>query len=115
MNDEQLNLIDANGNSLAELDVTATENDWFTGKLLSQQFPPELQDALAWYDEIIDGQMLSFLDRATDAIEQFGLRVRYRNGPARRVYSLHINKQGEVSFRTSPVPPRASLTKSASA
>src|SRR2546427_217949 len=114
MNDERLTLIDADGNALAELAVTTSETDWYTGKLLSQQFPPKLRDALAWYDEVIEGQMLSYLDRATDAVEQFGLRVRHPNGTAQKVYSLHINKQNEVSFRTSPVPPAVWLTKSAS-
>ena len=115
MADEKWTLIGAADNPLAELQVTAAENDWFTGRLLSQQFPPNLKDALAWYDEVIDGQMLSYLDGATDAVDQIGLRIRLPNGTARRVFSLHINKQGEVSFRTSPVPPPARLTKSASA
>jgi hypothetical protein len=115
MSDEKLTLIDADGNPLAELEVTAREDDWFTAKLLSQQFPPKLKDALAWYDEIIEGQMLSYLDRAADAVAQFNLRVRDANGVVRKVFSLHVNKQSEVSFRTSPVPPPAWLTKSASA
>src|SRR5258708_980389 len=112
MNDDRLTLIDAAGNALAELEVTATEDGWFAGTVLSQQLPPKLKDALDWYDEIIDGQMLSYLDQATDAVEQFGLRVRERNGSARKVFSLHINKQSEVSFRFSPVSPPVWLTKS---
>lgn len=103
------------GNVLAELDVTAQPDDWFAGRVLSQQFPPQLRDALAWYDEVLEGQMLSYLDQATDAVDQFGVRVGPPGGPSRSVYSLHVTSQGEVSFRTTPIPPPARVPKSASA
>jgi hypothetical protein len=115
MSEEKLTLVDAEGNPVADMQLTADRDGWYAGKLLSQQLPRKLQEALDWYDEVVEHQMLSYLDQATAAVEHFGLSVRGPNGLARKVYSLHINKQNDVSFRTSPVPPPAWLTKSESA
>ncbi|GEM_PF-5191330 len=115
MRHEKLTLIDAEGNPLAHLEAMADGNDWFVGKVVSEQFPAPLKDALAWYDEVVEGQMLSYLDAAAEAVAQFGLRVRHPDGTSRPVFSLHIDKQNDVSFRISPVPPPAWLAKSASA
>ena len=115
MSAEKLTLMDADGTPVAEIQVTSEANDWFVGRLLTHQFPTKLQKALAWYDEVVENQMLSYLDEATEGVEHFGLRVRFSGGDARKVFSLHIHNQNEVSFRTSPVPPPAWLAKSARA
>lgn len=115
MNPETLTLVDAAGKHVAELAVTNEEDGWFYGAILSQEFPRELKESLEQYDQVLTHQTLSFLDSALAEIERFGLSVRYPNGSLRRVFSLHVNLQDEVSFRTTPVPPPAWLTKSESA
>jgi hypothetical protein len=115
MNAEQQALIDANGNPVAQVRVCGEADGWFTGELLSQDFPQRLQEALAWYDEVVENQMLSYLDQATAAVEQFGLRSRHADGSTQPVFALHITRQNEVSFRTTPVPPPAWSAKRESA
>lgn len=115
MDSGKLFLVDTAGNEVAELTLTGEADDWFSGAVLAQQFSPQLKEALDWYDEVVENQMLSFLDGATDAVEQFGLLLRHADGTTHQVFSLHVNKQNEVSFRTSPIPPPVWLAKSESA
>jgi hypothetical protein len=115
MNAERMALADADGNVLAQLLLTGEEDGWFTGTVISQRLSPEVKKALDWYDEVVENQMLSYLDQAMANVEQFGLCVRPVSGPSRRVYSLHIDRHDQVSFRTTPVPPPAWLPKSESA
>jgi hypothetical protein len=93
------------GNTLAELLITDEEEGWFTGKVISQRFPFEVEKALAWYDEVARGQMLSYLDEATASVQMFGLQARFPGGSTHKTYSLHISQSGEVSFRIIPVSP----------
>lgn len=115
MSAEKLSLVDPMGIVVAELNVTDEDQGWFFGEILTQHFSPQLTKALDWYDEVLATQTLSVLDEALAMVEQFGLKVRYPNGSLRKVFSLHVNKQNEVSFRTTPVPPPAWLSKSESA
>ena len=115
MDSDKVILVDTAGNEVAEVRLIGEQDEWFAGTVLTQRFALHLKEALDWYDEVVENQMLSFLDKAADAVEQFGLSVRYPNGSTRKVFSLHISKQNEVSFRTSPVPPPVWLSKSQSA
>jgi hypothetical protein len=104
-------LIDPDGNTLAELLIADEEKGWFTGKLLSQSFSSEVKNALAWYDEVVRDQMLSYLDEATAAVERFGLEANFPDGSTHKIYSLDVSPSYEVSFRISPVPPPAELPR----
>jgi hypothetical protein len=115
MNPEPLTLIDAAGLPVAELLLTREDDGWLSGSVLSQRLPPKLKEALDWYDEVVENQMLSYLDQALEAVDRFGLSARSQDGTARKVYALHVSKQNEVSLRMSPVPPPKWLPKSESA
>jgi len=115
MNAERVVLTDLAGNAVAEMLLTGEQDGWFTGTLHSQRLPPQLKKALDWYDEVVENQMLSFLDEATAGVEQFGLCVRYPSGSLQKLYSLHVDQHNQVSFRTTPVPPPAWLPKSETA
>ena len=104
MSDTNVLLLDSRGNILAEL-LVSDEEGWFSGRVLSQRFPSELASDLARYDEVVEHQMLSYLDEALAAVEHWGLEVRFRDGSTHPVYSLHISQPNEVSFRVTPVPP----------
>ena len=107
MNEAKIQLVDSTGNTLAEL-LASDEEGWFSGRVLSQSFPSEIAKDLAWYDEVVQHQMLSYLDEAIAAVERWGLRVRLRDGSTHPVYSLHISPLNEISFRVTPVPLPAS-------
>jgi hypothetical protein len=115
MTAENVALADDAGNVVAELLLTHEDDGWFTGTVLSQRLPPHVKEALDWYDEVVENQMLSYLDAAAANVEKWGLCLRHDNASLRKVYALHIDKQHQVSFRTTPVPPPAWLPKSESA
>jgi hypothetical protein len=104
-------LIGSNGTALAELRITSEDEGWFSGKLVWQNFPFEVKKALAWYDEVVQGQMLSYLDEATAAVQRFELQAQLPDGSTHQTYSLHVNPSDEVSFRITPVLPPPELAK----
>jgi hypothetical protein len=96
-------LIGPDGNTLAELSIADEEEGWFTGKVVRENFPSEVEKALAWYDEVVQDQMLSYLDDAVAAVQRFELQVKFPDGWTHRTYSLHVGRSNEVSFRITPV------------
>ena len=104
MNETQAALVDSRENTLAEI-LISDEGGWLSGRVLSQSFPSEVAKDLAWYDEVVQHQMLSYLDEAMAAVARWGLRVQFRDGSTYPVYALHIGQPDEVSFRVTPVPP----------
>ena len=97
-------LIDSQGRELAQVNVTDIEDGWYYGKLSNESFSAELRKALDWYDEVVTSQMLSLVDEALAAIEEFQLRVCNSDGTHLPVFSLHASKDNSVCFRTTPVP-----------
>jgi hypothetical protein len=106
-------LVGPDGHTLAELLIADEEEGWYTGKVVWQSFPFEVKNALAWYDEVVQDQMLSYLDGATAAVQRFGLQARFPNGSTHKTYSLHVSPSNEVSFRISPVSPSPELRREA--
>jgi hypothetical protein len=106
-------LIAPDGDTYAELFITDEEEGWFTGTVVRQGFPPEVQSALAWYDEVVQDQMLSYLDEAVAAVQRFELRAMFPDGSMHKAYSLHFSPADEVSFRISPVLPPPEVPQSA--
>jgi hypothetical protein len=100
---DQLELVDSQGHTLANL-LVSDEGGWFSGRVLSQSFPSEVAKDLAWYDEVVQHQMLSYLDEAMAAVARWGLRVQFRDGSTYPTYALHVGLPDEVSFRVTPVP-----------
>jgi hypothetical protein len=108
---KKVSLIDLDGNTLAELVIADEEEGWFTGKVVSQNFPLEIKNALAWYDEVVQDQMLSYLDEAITAVQRFALQAKFPDGSTHKAYVLHVSPSNEVSFRISPVLPPPELPK----
>ena len=108
---KKVSLIDPSGNTLAELLIADEVDGWLSGTVICQSFPREVKKALAWYDEVVQDQMLSYLDEASAAVQSFELQAKFSDGSAHKVYSLHISQNNEVSFRLSPVLPPPELPK----
>jgi hypothetical protein len=106
-------LVDPDGNTLAELLIADEEEGWFTGKVVWQHFPFEVKKALAWYDEVVQDQMLSYLDEAVAAVQRFELQAKFLDGSTHKTFSLHVSPTNEISFRISPVLPPPELPKEA--
>lgn len=101
-------ILDDQGRQIAEVDIHGVEDAWYYGRIVSEAFPEGLRRDLEWYDEVVSNQMLSYLDDAVHAVERHGLSVRFPDGACHRVYSLHIERSRETTFRTTPVPPPSS-------
>jgi hypothetical protein len=106
-------LIGRDGNLLAEMLIADEENGWFTGRVVWQSFPFEVKKALAWYDEVVQDQMLSYLDEAAAAVQRFVVQAKFPDGSTHNAFSLHVSPSNEVSFRISPVLPPPELPKAA--
>ncbi len=102
-------LVGPDGDTLAELSIDDEEEGWFTGRVVRQSFPPEVEKALTWYDEVVQDQMLSYLDEAVAAVQRLELQAKFPEGSTHRTYSLHVGPSNEVSFRISPVLPPPEL------
>ena len=102
---KKVSLIDTNGNKLAELLIACEEDGWFNGTVICQNLPIDVKKALAWYDEVVQDQILSYLDEATAAVQRFELQAKFSDGSTHKVYSLHVSPVNEVSFRITPVLP----------
>lgn len=98
-------IIDNHGRRVAEVAIQAVEDEWYYGRLVGEAIPEGLRRDLAWYDEVVSNQMLSYLDDALHAVERHGLAVLLPDETRHKVYSLHINTSGETAFRITPVPP----------
>jgi hypothetical protein len=105
----KVSLIGPEGDTLAQLLIADEEGGWFTGRVVWRSFPLEVEKALAWYDEVVQDQMLSYLDEAVAAVQRFGLQARFPDGSTHQTYSLHVDPSNEVSFRISPVLPPPEL------
>lgn len=108
---KKVRLIGPAGKTFAEVVIADEEEGWFTGRVISQSFPFEVEKALAWYDEVLRDQMLSYLDEATAAVQKFGVQANFPDGSTHRIFSLHVSPTNEVSFRISPVLPPPELAK----
>jgi hypothetical protein len=96
---------DHEGRSVAEIEIQSVEDGWHYGRLVRDTMPDGLCRDLQWYDEVVSGQMLSYLDDALAGVDRHQLSVRLPDETCHQVYSLHIGKSGEASFRITPVPP----------
>lgn len=98
-------IIDAEGQEVAEIAISEIEDGWYCGTVVRDEFSEKLKQALEWYDEVVSDQMLSFVDEALAAVDRFQLRVCLSDESCEDVYSLQLSKNGEVTFRITPVPP----------
>ena len=98
-------VIDNQGDRVAEIEIQSVEDEWYYGRLVNDAMPEGLRRDLAWYDEVVSNQMLSYLDDALAAVGRHQLSVCLPNEASHRVYSLHIGRTGETTFRITPVPP----------
>jgi hypothetical protein len=101
----------SDGSILAESRLNHEEEGWFSGTIVWQRFPVEIKKALDWYDEVVQGQMLSYLDEAEAAVRKFELTAKFPDGSTHKTYALNIGPSNSVSFRISPIATRSVSTK----
>lgn len=88
---------------IAEIEINDIENDWYYGTIITNRFDEAEKKALAWYDEVVTGQMLSYVDEALLAVEKLGFNVRFSNDKCARIHSVHLSGERTIVFRIKPV------------
>lgn len=100
-----VSILDQAGRFIGGVEIEAVEDGWYYGQLNGEIQSEDLRRDLAWYDEVVSQQMLSFLDEATAAVQRHELIARFSDDTHRKIYALHLERSGSTSFRISPVPP----------
>ena len=78
----------------------ADEGTFFGGSLDLQKLPTKIRELFEEFEEVVNGQMLSFLDDVQARIGSLNLRVSFDDGTEVPVQGLQIYPStGDVSFK----------------
>jgi hypothetical protein len=102
MTQRPLYLIDPSSARLASLDVS-TVGDHFEGTLDLNQLPDDLRLLFTEFEEVVEGQMFSLLDRLDERIRAAQLRLDWGGGTSTSVEDLQVfPSTGAISFKAMP-------------
>ena len=105
----KVDLIGPDDSTLAELLIADEEEGSFTGQVVGRASPSDVEKVLAWYDEVMQDQMLSYLDEAVAAVQRLELRARFPDGSMQKTSpctSAHRTKSRSGSSLSSRRPGR---------
>lgn len=107
MNTQPVKLIDAARALLATAEVV-DEGLYFGGTINLESTPPSLRALFDEFEEVVNDQMLSFLDEIQEKISAFGIKVVFADGFEADVKDLQVfPTAGEVSFKLAASPAHA--------
>ena len=101
----RLYLVNSTGRVLAELDVKSADGDLYVGNIISNSFDDSMRKLFQAYSDIVNNQMLSYMDEIEERIRtyKFGVSVKIplEYTP---IYDLQIFNDNNISFRVgSPI------------
>jgi hypothetical protein len=103
VNTRTVKLIDPSANVLAVAEVVE-ESDHFEGTIDLGIMPSRERALFKEFEEIVNGQMLSFLDQIQEKIGSLSLRAVFADGVVVNVKDLQIYPStGDVSFKRGEV------------
>ena len=92
-------LIDRECNVVATAQVH-DEGDRYRGEIDLSLLPSAHRQVFEEFEEIVDGQMLSFLDEIEERVRAFALSVEFEDGRKLSIENLQVYpRAGKVSFR----------------
>jgi hypothetical protein len=104
MNTRTVKLIDPSQNVLAVARVAA-EGDHYAGTIDLTCTPPALKALFTEFEEIVDGQMFSFLDEIQERIGAVPITAVFDNGDEGAINDLQVfPNAGDVSFQCTSIP-----------
>ena len=104
MTDGTVKLIDQSRNVLATARVV-NEGDRYGGTIDLRYAPPVLRRPFAEFEEIVNGQMFSFLDEIEEKIGALPIKAVFESGKEVPVKDLQVYPStGSVSFKLAEVP-----------
>lgn len=92
-------LIHNDGTAAAEIVVHTRIDDWQVGNIITEQFQNDVRKVLDWYHEVLNDQMLSYLDDAEVSVATLGLRVKSTSSEEHLVQAIHVGPDGAISFK----------------
>lgn len=94
-----IKLVNREGLLLANTQVMELA-DRFEGAVDLEGIPPSVRALFEEFEEIVNGQMFSFLDDIQERIRNLGIKAVLENGTQRGILDLQVYPcQGDVSFR----------------
>jgi hypothetical protein len=104
MTNGTVKLIDRSQNVLATA-LVSDEGDRYGGTIDLSSTPPALCALFAEFEEIVNGQMFSFLDEIEDRIRALPIKAVFESGDEIHVKDLQVYPStGNVSFKSADVP-----------
>jgi len=99
MSTQTVKLIDRGGNLVATAQVD-DEGEHFGGTIDLQPAPDQLRALFNEFEEIVNGQMFSFLDEIQDKIDGLSLKAAFPDGRTLGLKDLQVfPRTGDVSFK----------------
>ncbi len=99
MKKQIVKLLDARRNVVAVAAV-ADEGKYYGGTIDLDETPPEMRALFDEFDEIVNGQMFSFVDEIQDKIAALDIKASFECGSEVRVADLQVYPStGDVSFK----------------
>ena len=99
-------LVDQSRSLWADAQV-ADEGGYFGGTIDLRSTPARLRILFEEFEEIVNGQMFSFLDEIQEKIDSLALKVIFDDGAEVDVKDLQVFPgTGELSFRLASLPPQ---------
>jgi hypothetical protein len=104
MTTQTVRLIDRSRSLLAIAHV-ADEGDHFGGTIDLRDTPANLRALFDEFEEIVNGQMFSFLDEIEEKITSVPVKAVFENGQEMDIKDLQVfPTTGDVSFKPAKVP-----------
>jgi hypothetical protein len=99
MKTQTVKLVGPTGNVLAVARVAAQE-DYFAGAIDLRDLPASLRGLFEEFEEVVNGQMFSYLDAIQERIASLALRAVFEDGAEFLVKDLQVfPSAGDVSFK----------------
>lgn len=86
---QTVKLIDINRTVVATAQVVEQDGK-FNGRIDLHLMPVNIQQKFTEYEEIVNGQMFSFLDEIEEQISELRLKIRFETGEERTIDDLQI-------------------------
>jgi hypothetical protein len=106
VNKQTVRLVDASGKQIGLAQVVE-DGDQYTGIIDLGQMPRHLRAVFDEFEEVVNGQMFSFLGEIQGKVAALPIKAVFDNGCEIRIQDLQIFPTGGgVSFRVAEVPAR---------
>lgn len=80
----------------AEIEITSVSEDLYSGYIVNQSFTDDQINSIKEYEELVNNQAFSLLDKIESRIESFGFKLKNEETT---IFDLQIWNMKDFSFR----------------